>query len=142
MQKHEADLKDEVDNLKQEKDQIVWNVKETSDIHNSKKCIQVKTLSLFDGRQRIVDTTKELSENYSSENITVDFVDAQLRKYYKFPDPNLGLYCGKQFNVYGYPPWHIRFTEFANVRTFHNITQQCFFDILKVYSKVEHKLGK
>lgn len=144
IQKHEHDLRNEVESLKEEKDHVIWKIHESDLLNNRKsnKCIRVKTLSLVDGRQSIVDTTKELASNYSSKDINIEFLDSQLRKHFEFPDPSLGLYCGKHFNVYGYPPWYIRVTEFVNVRTFHNISQQCFFEILKIYSKVEQKLGK
>lgn len=131
----------ELDHRKGENDVIVWGNKGLNGLTNA-KCIHIKTYTLADGRQALIETTKEISEKNKSEDVTPELIDREVRRHYAFPDPNLALYCGKQLNLFGYPPWFIKFTEFVNVRTFHNITQQCFLNILGFYSRVDQKLGK
>lgn len=95
-----------------------------------------------DGRDNIVKLTKALAMNTTIHNINITHVDKCLRKYYEFPDPDLGIYCGKTFSLFGYPPWQIRVTEFLNIKSHHNINVYDFIELLQRYSKREQRLGK
>lgn len=132
-----------MENRKNSDQQVVWKDKHLNGISydSDRQSIQVKLFSLEDGRPAIVQAAKDVQDTAKSEDITLEYLDNILRKKYQFPDPNLGIYCGNEFRLYGYPPWQIRFTEFANVPTFHNLTQRTFFNILAFYSKVNQKLG-
>lgn len=143
LKKRENELRCEIQNRKIIKGQVLWNSNGFSNGQNtSSDKIYVKLLSISDGKEAIVKATKEFSKYNKPEEVTIDSVDSMLKRFYQFPDPNLGLYSGRQFVLYSYPPWQIRFTEFINVRTFKNINQKCFFETLIAYSNVQQNLGK
>lgn len=103
--------------------------------------VHVKILTESDGRVNIVNVGKQLAST-ESVKFDIDYINCCLRKQYEFPDPDLGVYCGTILNLYGYPPWQIRVTEFLNIRTRHKITVKCFIELLQRYCKCEQRLGK
>lgn len=105
--------------------------------------IHVKILTESDGRMNIVNLNKLLATSDKEQHtVDVDCIDHCLRKQFEFPDPDIGVYCGKVFSLYAYPPWQIRVTEFINLRTHHNVTPTSFIELLRSYSMREQRLGK
>lgn len=104
--------------------------------------IHVKILTEQDGRADIVKTAKHLASAPKRRNINIDQLDQCLRKQFEFPDPDMGVYCGRYFSLYAYPPWQMRVTEFLNLRSHWNITARCFVELLSKYQKREQRLGK
>lgn len=89
----------------------------------------------------MVQATKEIV-NIKYNDIDIKTVDKYLNGSYEFPDPDMGIYCGKSFFLYGYPPWQIRITEFFNVKTHHNINHKQFINLMHKYCKCERRIGK
>lgn len=63
-------------------------------------------------------------------------------KQYEFPEPEMGLVCGKIFSFCGYPPWQIRLTEFIKIGSLKEVTLSVFVDQLVKFGKCEQRLGK
>lgn len=104
--------------------------------------VHVKILTENDGRFNVVNTAKVLACSEKIQDINVESIDSCLREQFEFPDPDLGVYCGKIFSLYAYPPWQIRVTEFLSVRTHHDVSAECFVGLLRRYNKCEQRLGK
>lgn len=104
--------------------------------------VHVKLLTESDGRVNVVNATKMFAASERMQDINVECIDGCLRKQFEFPDPDLGIYCGKIFSLYAYPPWQIRVTEFFSIRTHHNFSANSFVELLRRYNKCEQRLGK
>lgn len=89
-----------------------------------------------------MNISKQLALSENVQNINIQNIDRCLRKYYEFPDPDLGIYFGNVFSLCGYPPWQIRVTEFLNLRSHNNVTIEMFVQVLHRFSKCEQRLGK
>lgn len=87
-----------------------------------------------------------LCKKIALDEVKTDFsirsINEGLLKEFEFPDPDLGLYCGNNFNLHNYPQWQIRVTEFLNVKSHHNITLDMFIQMLLRYNRCEQRLGK
>lgn len=142
MRKFEDKLHQIVEQKKNESDHVIWH--STPDcVHKngfSGRKIHVKVLSIEDGRESIANLIKTLSISASNVNLT-NFNDA-LSRQFEFPDPDLGLCCGKTFSLYGYPPWQIKVTEFFHINTHHNLTFRTFLNLLYKFNKCEQRYGK
>ncbi|KAK4883295.1 hypothetical protein RN001_006614 [Aquatica leii] len=103
--------------------------------------VYLRTFSLSDSRETIVNTAKRLCQGNVKE-INLETVNKNLKDKYVFPDPELCLYCGNVFTLYGYPPWEVRLTEFIGIGTHHNINPRTFVRALYRFSKTEMRLGK
>lgn len=104
--------------------------------------IHAKVYTQENGRDSVVHLAKRLSLSTKVEDINIQYMDNCLRKDYEFPDPDLGIYCGKMFSLFGCPPWQVRVTEFLNIRSHHNVSVYSFIELLKRYNKCEQRLGK
>nr|XP_022909684.1 dehydrodolichyl diphosphate synthase complex subunit Nus1-like isoform X1 [Onthophagus taurus] len=105
----------------------------------SGKKTHIKLLSSTDGRNKVAEKCREF---VSIKNFDVQYIDAVLRESFEFPDPDLGVYFGKSFRLYDYPPWQIAVTEFVNIPTHYNCHRKQFLELLLRYDKCEQRLGK
>ncbi|KAI4457710.1 hypothetical protein MML48_7g00011720 [Holotrichia oblita] len=97
LRKSETLLKAQVEDEKNVGDHIIW--------HNSKgaykngyigRRIHVKILSPVDGKAQFAEVCKTLAQqDITIEKINIQSLDSYLRDHYEFPDPDLGIYCGK-----------------------------------------------
>lgn len=133
-----------VDEKKRASDHVIWHNSRLGAVKNgfSGRKIHVKVLSEKDGRLGVVALTKQLC---ISDNVdfSVDTLDASLRKNgFEFPDPDLGICCGKTFSLFGYPPWQIRVTEFFTLCSHYGVTLDTFVNLLEKYNQCEQRYGK
>lgn len=132
-----------MDRRKSRDDHVIWH----SNLHSTYKNgfvgkkVHVKIITEEDGKKSVVDLAKAISLTKNKE-FSVERISEGLRKYYEFPDPDLGMVCGETLSFYSYPPWQIRVTEFFTIKSLHNITFSSFIEELIKYSKCEQRLGK
>ncbi|SMN19897.1 similar to Saccharomyces cerevisiae YDL193W NUS1 Putative prenyltransferase, required for cell viability [Maudiozyma saulgeensis] len=124
---------------------ILYNTKVKGDI-KSKVAIEVSLLSNRDGRETIVDLTRTMAELCSNKelnvnDITVDLVDTELKQLVG-QEPDLLLYFGPSLDLQGYPPWHIRLTEFFWEEDNNQVTYSVFIRGLKQYAGCKVNVGK
>ncbi|XP_018576699.1 dehydrodolichyl diphosphate synthase complex subunit Nus1 [Anoplophora glabripennis] len=143
LKKNEDELRYEVDRRKAKEDHVIWHSNLHSTYRNgfTGQRIHVKIITEEDGKKSVADLTKAISLTKNRE-FSVGSISEGLRKYYEFPDPDLGLVCGKTLSCYNYPPWQIRVTEFFTIESLHNITFPSFIGELVKYGKCEQRLGK
>lgn len=143
LKKCEDKLRYEVDKLKLDQHRVVWHNNDGFKCKNGfvGRKIHVKLFSTEDGRECVVEKTRKLVY-VRCNDINIDTVDKYLGTSFEFPDPDMGVYCGKTFSLYGYPPWQIRVTEFFNIATHHNLHCASFIQLIQRYSKCEKRLGK
>jgi len=121
---------------------IVWYSGENTYENGSfGKKTNIRTFSLSDGQRKIAETARELCSR-KAQVIDQQMVESVLKKSYVFPDPDLALYCGKSFVLYGYPPWQIRVTEFLSLGSHHDLSLDVFINRLYKFSKIEQRLGR
>ena len=128
--------------------QVFYNRKDSpvpTDKH-TKVAIEVSILSNRDGRQTIVDLTRTMAELCSAGDldvgdITVDLVDSELKQLVG-PEPDLLLYFGPALDLQGFPPWHIRLTEFFWEEDNNQVTYSVFIRGLKQYAGCKVNVGK
>ncbi|KAF5280232.1 hypothetical protein FQA39_LY18092 [Lamprigera yunnana] len=142
LKKSEEKLHQAIEDKKALDVHIIWY----KDQHSYKngfvgKKVHLRTFSLSDGRKSIAACAKKLCES-DIKDINLDTVDKTLREKYIFPDPELCLYCGNVFTLFGYPPWEVRLTEFISIGSHHNINPRIFIRALYRFSKIEMRLGK
>ncbi|XP_044261987.1 dehydrodolichyl diphosphate synthase complex subunit Nus1 isoform X2 [Tribolium madens] len=141
LRKYEDKLQEIVEEKRHESDHVIWH--STPDfVHKNGftgRKIHVKLLESKDGRETIANLTKTL---ISAANIDLLQFENGLKRQFEFPDPDLGVCCGKTFSLYGYPPWQIRVTEFLTLKTHHNITFETFLHLLYRFNKCEQRYGK
>lgn len=143
LKQNENNLRVAVEKKLQGNHNVIWH----DSVHSHKngivgKKIHAKIYAQEDGRNSVVKLVKQFPLSANIQDIDIEHVDSCLRKDYEFPDPDLAIYCGKVFSLFGCPPWQIRITEFLNVRSHHNVNVYNFIDLLKKYSKCEQRLGK
>lgn len=138
---NEEELKESVKRILPKTANVIWHNPECSYKNGfSGPKIHVQVLTQKDGHKALVETCKNLSK--SNLEISIQAVDEDLRKQYKFPDPDLGIYFGDYFNLCGYPPWQIRLTEFLNIPSHHNLKDYKLINVLRRYNKCEQRVGK
>ncbi|EEZ97509.1 dehydrodolichyl diphosphate synthase complex subunit Nus1 [Tribolium castaneum] len=137
----EDKLRQLVEEKKNEEDHVIWHSRPDFVHKNGYKGrkIHVKLLGEEDGRGTIANVTKTLASAANSDLLQFE---TELLKQFEFPDPDLGVCCGKTFSLYGYPPWQIRVTEFLTLQTHHNITLETFIHLLYRFNKCEQRYGK
>lgn len=144
LKKRESDLQLAVNDKITEGQHVVWH----GESHKHKNGyigskIHVKILTESDGRESVVNVSKQLAGSEKTlQHIDINYIDCCLREQFEFPDPDVGVYCGKILSLNAYPPWQIRVTEFLNIRTHHRITNKCFVELIARYNKCEQRLGK
>lgn len=125
--------------------QVFYNKKDSND-SKSKVSIEISILSNRDGRETIVDLTRTMAELCSSKDldvkdITVDLVDSELKQLVG-QEPDLLLYFGPALDLQGFPPWHIRLTEFFWEEDNNQVTYSVFIRGLKQYAGCKVNVGK
>lgn len=143
LKKRESELQSAINSKVKEGQHVIWHG-ESQKYKNGYigRKIHVKILTESDGRANIVNVSKVLASCDMIQPINIDCISRHLREQFEFPDPDIGVYCGKIFSLYAYPPWQMRVTEFLGVRTHHSLTSKCFVELLRRYSKCEQRLGK
>ncbi|KAJ8965012.1 hypothetical protein NQ314_004410 [Rhamnusium bicolor] len=143
LKKNEQEFQYELDQRNLKEDHVIWHSHSDSTYKNGfiGKKIHVKIITEEDGRNSVVNLTKNLSLT-KNRDFSLDNISESLRKQFEFPNPDLGLVCGETFNLYNYPPWQISVTEFLTIKSLRNITFSSFIEQLVRYSKCEQRLGK
>lgn len=100
-----------------------------------------------DGRQQLVDITKEISLQMAnnvitSDDISVPFVDSLVHGKNLFPDPDLVMKFGAVDSLLGFLPWQIRLSEILSLPTHHHIDFRSFFAALDRFGYTEQRCGK
>ncbi|KAG5884488.1 hypothetical protein JTB14_001283 [Gonioctena quinquepunctata] len=143
LKKREEDLQYEVSLYKQrDEDHIVWH-SDPKILHKNGfagRKTHVKILSEYDGKHSVVELTKRLASSIS--DVSISTINENLSKQFEFPDPDMGIVCGKVLQLFNYPPWQIRLTEFFRIDTIQGITLPVFLELLFKFSKCEQRLGK
>ncbi|CCH41442.1 Undecaprenyl pyrophosphate synthetase [Wickerhamomyces ciferrii] len=108
--------------------------------------IEVSLLSVEDGKATIVELTKTLAElakkkEISSKNITVDLIDGELTELVGI-EPDLIILFTPTLALQGYPPWHIRLSEFYWEADNEDVTYAIFLRALQKYSTCKINVGK
>ncbi|XP_072377764.1 dehydrodolichyl diphosphate synthase complex subunit nus1-like [Diabrotica undecimpunctata] len=88
-----------------------------------------------DNLKKYEEKLQQIVESRKLENINI------ILRQYEFPDPEMAIICGKKLNIYNYPSWQLRLTEFFKVNKV-NITFPVFVEKLEKYSKCEQRVGK
>lgn len=104
--------------------------------------LHIKVLCSSDGRESVARLCRRLALKSDVQKISIDMVNDGLREEFEFPDPDLGIVCGKYFRLYGYPPWQVRLTEFLEVRTVHLMSVLDFISLLERFSRCQQRFGK
>ncbi|KAJ8918995.1 hypothetical protein NQ315_016899 [Exocentrus adspersus] len=143
LKKKEEEFRYEVDKKKSKADHVIWHSSLHSTYKNGfiGKKIHVKVLTEEDSKNSVASLTREISLGKDRE-FGIESVSHSLRKQFEFPDPDLGLVCGKTFSLYSYPPWQVRVTEFFTVKSVRSITFSSFVEDLVRYSNCDQRLGK
>lgn len=66
----------------------------------------------------------------------------KLQEEFKFPDPDMGIICSSIYNVYGYPPWEIRYTEFVLIPDLQDVNIRNFRECFVIFNKKEQRKGR
>lgn len=112
----------------------------------NKVAIEISLLSSRDGRETIVDLTKTMADLCASRelkltDITMKLVDKELGQLVG-PEPDLLLYFGPSLDLQGFPPWHIRLTEFHWEKDNDAVIYSVFIRGLQKYSACKINVGK
>lgn len=111
-----------------------------------KVSLEISLLSNRDGRQTIVDLTKTMAEltklkELQLQDITMKLMDKELTQLVG-PEPDLLLYFGPSLDLQGFPPWHLRLTEFHWEQDNDQVTYSIFIRGLHKYSNCKINVGK
>ncbi|SCU92791.1 LANO_0E02124g1_1 [Lachancea nothofagi CBS 11611] len=118
-----------------------------ADTSEAKKvAIEISLLSNRDGRETIIDLTKTMAELCAHDemklsDITMKLIDSELTQLVGH-EPDLLLYFGPSLDLQGFPPWHIRLTEFYWERDNDQVTYSVFIRGLKKYASCKMNVGK
>lgn len=113
---------------------------------SDKVSLEISLLSNRDGRQTIVDLTKTMAEltkskELKAEDITMRLMDKELTQLVG-PEPDLLLYFGPSLDLQGFPPWHLRLTEFHWEQDNNQVAYSIFIRGLHKYSNCKINVGK
>lgn len=98
---------------------------------------QVNTTLIRSACQKICDS------EVAPVDISIPLVDEYLRKILpEYSDPDLAIYFDEHCCTYGLSPWHIRLTEFAQVKLDSSLKLDNYLKVLYKYSKCEQRFGK
>ena len=120
---------------------VVYNSDE-----DKKVVIEISLLSSRDGKETIVDLTKIMSELCASDelklsDISMNLVDTELTQLVG-NEPDLLLYFGPTLDLQGFPPWHIRLTEFYWEEDNDQVSYVVFIRGLQKYSDCKVNVGR
>ncbi|EDO19053.1 hypothetical protein Kpol_2000p17 [Vanderwaltozyma polyspora DSM 70294] len=113
---------------------------------SEKVIIEISLLSNRDGRETIVDLTRTMSElclshDLELSDITMKLIDTELTQLVGH-EPDLLLYFGPALDLQGFPPWHIRLTEFHWEADNDQVSYLVFIRGLQKYSTCKINVGK
>lgn len=125
---------------------VYFNDDDATPKENHKVAIEISLLSNRDGRETIVDLTRTMADLCASKelklnDITMKLVDKEL-VHLVGPEPDLLLYFGPSLDLQGFPPWHIRLTEFHWEEDNHHVIYSVFIRGLQQYSSCKINVGK
>ncbi|KAI5636281.1 dehydrodolichyl diphosphate synthase complex subunit nus1 [Phthorimaea operculella] len=107
--------------------------------------IVVNILTQDDGRPKIADCIKQIASGTipckrTSEEFTAQELDNALAHVYSaIPDPDVVLYIGPLCCTYGLLPWHIRLSEFIQLKS---VSLENYISALVAYSQCNQRFGK
>ncbi|KAK6640795.1 hypothetical protein RUM44_012492 [Polyplax serrata] len=109
--------------------------------------IHLNFLSIEDGKPLLVQLTKDISKRVTSNelkitDITESFINKELFKLNGLPEPDLAVIGGTVCSSFGLLPWHIKVTEFLQLRTLKGIQVSDFTSVLEAYSSCNQRFGK
>ncbi|KAI7847378.1 Decaprenyl diphosphate synthase-like protein [Circinella umbellata] len=115
--------------------------------NKEKRGLKFSVVSAEDGRPSISRAAQNIvKQKIPSENIDIALVDKFVHECSEISDPELMLVYDALPHSYisldGFPPWHIRLTEFINKGTHHRLDYMTFSSTLLQYSKVEQRFGR
>ncbi|CAG9769636.1 unnamed protein product [Ceutorhynchus assimilis] len=145
LKKHQDKLEKEISKKLQHNDHVIWHNIPGSTYKNGfvGRKIHIKLLSQDNGKTSIANLAQRLSKSESEiSDISIPFVDHALQKDFEFPDPEMGISCGKYLSFINYPPWQIRVTEFLSIKSHYRFRYRTFLELLYVYGRCEQRLGK
>ncbi|AMD20080.1 HCL071Wp [Eremothecium sinecaudum] len=119
---------------------------ETGEKTKQKVDIEVSLLSVRDGRETIVELTRAMADLCRSggiklTDITMKLVDKELNELVG-REPDLLVYFGPHLDLQGFPPWHIRLTEFYWEEDNDEVMYSVFIRGLIHYSTCKVNVGK
>ncbi|CCF60739.1 hypothetical protein KAFR_0L01300 [Kazachstania africana CBS 2517] len=125
---------------------MYFNRDDSESEENKKVAIEISLLSNRDGRETIVDLTKTMADlctqgSLDLSDVTMDLVDSELTQLVG-PEPDLLVYFGPSLDLQGFPPWHIRLTEFYWEPDNTEVTYSVFIRALKKFSSCKMNVGK
>ena len=115
---------------------------------------KLRFVDVLDGKEKIVSAVKELlqeklaidnNNSSSGEEFTLthpSVLTSKLREEFEFPDPDMGIICSQFYNIYGYPPWEIRYTEFVLLPDLQDVNIRNFRECFALFNKKEQRKGK
>ncbi|KAI9484833.1 hypothetical protein BDB00DRAFT_774180 [Zychaea mexicana] len=109
--------------------------------------LKFSIISADDGRPSISRAAQNIArQKIPSEKIDIALVDEFVHECSDISDPELMLVYDALPHSYisldGFPPWHIRLTEFINKGTSHRLDYWTLSSTLSKYSKVEQRFGR
>ncbi|KAH3664416.1 hypothetical protein WICMUC_005801 [Wickerhamomyces mucosus] len=113
----------------------------TQDLH-----VEITLLSFEDGKPTIVELTKTMAElaskkEISPRDITIKLIDTELVQLIG-NEPDLIILFSPTLDLQGYPPWHIRLSEFYWEPDNTDVTYAIFLRSLQKYSTCKINVGK
>lgn len=119
---------------------------EADDTTSKKVAIEISLLSNRDGRETIIELTRTMADlcaqnEMQLSDITMKLIDSELTQLVGH-EPDLLLYFGPNLDLQGFPPWHIRLTEFYWEQDNDQVTYSVFIRGLKKYAACKINVGK
>lgn len=113
---------------------------------STKVAIEISLLSKIDGRNTIVDLTKTMADLCTKGQLNIDDVNVNLVNQELVQlvgqEPDLLLYFGPTLDLQGFPPWHIRLTEFYWETDNDQVSYYVFIRGLQQYADCKMNVGK
>lgn len=108
--------------------------------------IEIGLLSIEDGKATIVELTKTMADlaskkEISAKDITINLIDGELTELVGI-EPDLIILFTPTLDLQGYPPWHIRLSEFYWEADNEDVTYAIFLRALQKYSTCKINVGK
>jgi len=108
-------------------------------------------VSPCDGKQRIVDLTRVLSEEVKEHRIELDKIDFNLVDSFmnsteyqtiKYPHPEFVIKLDNSLVMQGYSPWHLRYAEICQTYKLKGFNFSTFFGYFNHVFKNKSKIRK
>jgi len=108
--------------------------------------IEISLLSIEDGKATIVELTKTMADlankkEIKIKDITIELIDGELTELVG-TEPDLIILFTPTLDLQGYPPWHIRLSEFYWESDNEDVTYAIFLRALQKYSTCKINVGK